>query len=127
MVFGIAAAGGGQRTLGIQLIHISADGRIIFEVLTCAVCVLPDVVAGKGRPLINTLMIIGTPAIAHAKAVVALIVGVVDGIDGNGHTVAGKAQPLMHPHEVAGVVIGIIHVFSAAPHSLSRQYAVLAS
>ena len=104
---GAAAAGIGQGQTQAIFILIRTGGRIIREVVLCAVAVLPNIIIGIGRPTVYPLIIVCTPAIAHAEAVACRVIGIVNVADGNWHPVARKSHITVGPDKVSGIVVYI--------------------
>ena len=78
-----------------------------------AVGVFPDIVLVILAPYIDTLVIIGAPAVAHTKFVGRGIVGVIDMGNAHGHPVATKSHITADPNQIAGIIVDISAACSA--------------
>ena len=105
-VLGSATSGSRHDKIGVDLVLI-CTGRFVLEVMPCGIFVLPDIVGVVGRPLIDKLVIIAAPAVAHTEIIIGLIVGVIHVIDSHRHTIAGEPQTVVDPDKVSRIVIDI--------------------
>lgn len=69
--------------------------------------VLPNIVRTVRGPLIYKLVVIASPAIAHAKIIVGLVVGIVNVVNGDRHAIAGEAKTVVYPNEISGIVVDV--------------------
>ena len=105
--FGGSCSGGGQGQLHTVLVGVFSCRACCLKVVLGAVGILPDIVGGVLRPLVDLLVKVGAPAAAHAEGIHTRVIGVISEADGHGHPVAPEAQVCSGPYQVAGIVVHI--------------------